>query len=74
MSQSCTYNGQTYSHGSIVCQSGYEYHCNDGNWDALNTKCSEGDGELITNVTTSGKTESADLKDPRNSSDPTEQP
>jgi hypothetical protein len=39
MGKSCTYNGQTYSHGSVVCQSGTEYRCNDGSWDSLGTSC-----------------------------------
>jgi hypothetical protein len=39
MPQSCTYDGKTYDHGSVVCQSGWEYRCNDGQWDALNTRC-----------------------------------
>jgi hypothetical protein len=44
MGQSCTYNGTSYSDGAVVCQAGYEYACNDGNWDALNTPCAQADG------------------------------
>lgn len=72
MSKSCTYNGQTYDHGSVVCQSGYEYRCNDGSWDALNTKCSEGDGKIVTSATINRQTETADVEDsdkPSNSMD-----
>lgn len=46
MAQSCTYDGKAYSHGSVVCQAGYEYRCNDGIWDALNTKCDPTDAEV----------------------------
>lgn len=55
MEQSCTYNDQTYSHGSVVCQSDYEYRCNDGTWDALNTKCNGSDGEIIKSVSQAGE-------------------
>jgi hypothetical protein len=37
----CTYNGQSYSDGSVTCQGGYEYKCNGGSWDSLNTTCSK---------------------------------
>lgn len=39
MPKSCVYNGSEYSHGSVTCQNGYEYKCNDGEWDALGTSC-----------------------------------
>ena len=39
MAKSCTYDGKEYSDGSVVCQSGKEYRCNDGTWDSLGTSC-----------------------------------
>ena len=39
MGKSCTYNNVEYSDGAVVCQSGTEYRCNDGEWDSLGTQC-----------------------------------
>jgi len=39
MAKSCTYDGKEYSDGSVVCQSGKEYRCNDGTWDSLGSSC-----------------------------------
>jgi hypothetical protein len=35
----CTYSATIYSHGSLSCQSGYQYSCNDGTWDGRNIRC-----------------------------------
>lgn len=40
---SCRYNGNSYSHGSSVCQSGTQYRCDDGEWNSLGVTC-KGDG------------------------------
>lgn len=37
--RSCTTGSATYSHGSLSCQNGYQYRCNDGTWDGLNVAC-----------------------------------
>jgi len=37
----CTYKGATYSDGSGVCQSGSQYRCDDGRWQALSIACAE---------------------------------
>ena len=35
----CTYAGTSYSHGTLSCQSGYQFQCNNGTWQGLNTTC-----------------------------------
>jgi hypothetical protein len=35
----CTYNGETFSTGSAVCQSGTQYRCDGVNWQSLGTTC-----------------------------------
>jgi hypothetical protein len=35
----CTYNGQIFSTGSAVCQSGTQYRCDGTNWASLGTTC-----------------------------------
>lgn len=37
--RACTYAATTYSHGSLSCQGGYQYLCNDGAWDGRNLPC-----------------------------------
>jgi len=37
----CTYKGAAYSHRSGVCQSGTQYRCDDGQWQALSIACAE---------------------------------
>lgn len=37
--RTCTHLGTTYSHGSVSCQSGYQFKCNDGTWDSTNLSC-----------------------------------
>jgi hypothetical protein len=37
--RSCTYLSTTYSHGSISCQNGYQFRCNDGTWDGRDAAC-----------------------------------
>jgi hypothetical protein len=50
MVQSCTYNGQTYSDGSQVCQSGEIHRCDDGTWTNLHFSCNSlAEGTLIHN-------------------------
>jgi hypothetical protein len=36
---SCTYNGTSYSEGSVTCQNGWEYRCNNGGWSATGARC-----------------------------------
>ena len=35
----CIYSATTYSHGSLSCQAGYQYRCNDGTWDSSGRGC-----------------------------------
>lgn len=35
----CTYAGTSYSHGTLSCQGGYQFQCNNGTWQGLNTAC-----------------------------------
>jgi hypothetical protein len=35
----CTYAGTSYSHGTLSCQGGYQFQCNNGTWKGLNTTC-----------------------------------
>jgi hypothetical protein len=37
--RSCTYGAVPYSHGSLSCQIGYEYWCNDGIWVGRSLSC-----------------------------------
>jgi hypothetical protein len=37
--RSCTYWSGTYSDGSLSCQAGYRYRCDDGAWDSLGRSC-----------------------------------
>lgn len=37
--RSCTYAGTTYSHGTLSCQGGYQFSCNNGTWTGMNTTC-----------------------------------
>lgn len=41
MAKSCSYNGSTYSDGSVICMNGNEYRCDDGSWVSLGTSCNE---------------------------------
>jgi hypothetical protein len=37
--RSCIYLSTAYSDGSISCQSGYQYRCDDGTWDFRDLAC-----------------------------------
>ena len=37
----CQYNETRYSHGSVVCQSGSQYRCDDGQWNGSGVACAE---------------------------------
>jgi hypothetical protein len=37
---SCFYRGSMFSHGATACQSGSQFRCDDGEWEALRTPCS----------------------------------
>jgi hypothetical protein len=37
--RSCSYLSTPYSHGSISCQNGYQYRCDDGTWDFQDLTC-----------------------------------
>jgi hypothetical protein len=39
MLQSCTYGSTSYSDGSLSCQDGYQYRCDDGAWDGRGRLC-----------------------------------
>ena len=48
MAQSCSYNGQSYSDGSTVCQNGETHRCDDGSWTNLHFSCNSlAEGMLI---------------------------
>ena len=36
---SCGYAGTVYSQGTMSCQGGYQYRCNNGTWDSVNVTC-----------------------------------
>jgi len=36
---SCTYASQSFSHGSMACQEGREFRCNNGAWDRTEVFC-----------------------------------
>ena len=38
-SRACTYAGTAYSSGTMSCQGGYQYRCNNGTWDSINVTC-----------------------------------
>ncbi len=38
----CFYKGTMYSDGSAACQSGSQYRCDDGEWQALGVSCAMG--------------------------------
>jgi hypothetical protein len=37
--RSCTYLSAIYSDGTISCQGGYQYRCDDGTWDFRDSTC-----------------------------------
>ena len=37
----CQYNETRYSHESVVCQSGSQYRCDDGQWKASGLACAK---------------------------------
>jgi hypothetical protein len=37
--RACSYAATSYSHGSMACQAGYQFRCNDGAWDSTNLAC-----------------------------------
>jgi hypothetical protein len=37
--RSCNYAGTQYSQGTMACQAGYQYRCNNGTWDSVNVTC-----------------------------------
>ena len=37
--RSCGYAGTEYSSGTMSCQAGYQYRCNNGTWDSVNVPC-----------------------------------
>jgi hypothetical protein len=39
MLQSCTYGSTSYSDGSLFCQNGYRYRCDDGVWENRGFPC-----------------------------------
>jgi hypothetical protein len=39
MLRSCPYSSTAYSDGSISCQNGYQYRCDDGTWDSRGRPC-----------------------------------
>lgn len=47
MADSCEYEGKSYSDGAVICISGREYRCDDGEWSDLATDCAQADGEEI---------------------------
>lgn len=38
-SQQCTYAGQTYSEGAVVCMNNKQYQCYNGSWEYLGIDC-----------------------------------
>lgn len=51
----CTYQGTSYSHGSLVCQSGMQFKCDDGQWEARGVTCPD-DGSTAKACTIDGVT------------------
>jgi hypothetical protein len=37
--RSCAYDGRNYYHGSVSCQGGSAYQCDDGSWRSLGRSC-----------------------------------
>jgi hypothetical protein len=37
--RSCAYAGTEYTQGTMSCQAGYQYRCNNGTWDSVNVAC-----------------------------------
>ena len=35
----CVYSGVSFSDGAVSCQSGYQFRCSDGAWEALDLPC-----------------------------------
>lgn len=35
----CTYEGERYSEGSVSCQAGTRYKCDDGEWESKDERC-----------------------------------
>lgn len=35
----CTYASTVYSNGTMSCQGGYQYRCNNGLWDSTSVAC-----------------------------------
>jgi hypothetical protein len=35
----CFYSGVNFSDGSVSCQSGHQFRCSDGDWQALDLNC-----------------------------------
>jgi hypothetical protein len=36
----CVYSGVSFSDGAVSCQSGHQFRCSDGDWQALDLACS----------------------------------
>lgn len=39
MSRNCLMGSSTFSHGSLSCQTGIQYRCNDGRWESQGSLC-----------------------------------
>jgi hypothetical protein len=39
MSRNCLMGSSTFSHGSLSCQTGIQYRCNDGRWESQGALC-----------------------------------
>lgn len=39
MQRNCLMGSSTFSHGSLSCQTGLQYRCNDGRWESQGSLC-----------------------------------
>ena len=39
--ESCHYKGTVYSDGSVACQAGTKFECDDGEWESLSIACAD---------------------------------
>lgn len=53
----CTYHGDRYSDGSLSCQEGKRFKCDDGEWKSKDERCTADKAETHTHEVIKKKTE-----------------
>lgn len=59
MSKNCIYQGEEYSQGSVICQDGNEFVCDNGEWNRTGAQCDENTKTLV-NENAIGTTEQSE--------------